>query len=549
MLSSGSASFTFSWARLIVSLSIRKALPFLIAILAFAARVIPGPRTIDDAFITFRYARSILAGTGFAYNPGEHILGTTTPLYTLLMAGIGTVTGRVDAPFPWIALLVNALADVLACILLWRIGRQIGTEGAGFFAAAAWAIAPFSVTFAIGGMETSVYVALLLLIIWAFMQGNLLLTGAASILAYLTRPDALILISLIFAYLIIRYLQGERHSALWLGFAIFLVIFAGWSAFSWINFGTILPHSITAKSMAYQLKPEEGLIRLLQHYATPFMDETAFGGLGTGYGLFLYPFLAVVGSVAAIKINRKSIVWISYPWVYFILFAAFNPLIFRWYLTPPLPVYILLICTGGAKALQMIGTRIFRGALEYKKVSRMAGINILFGMLPLFLLGRTWQIHPDHGPDRPAPDMAYIQLELLYRQAAEILAPSIQPGDVLAAGDVGVLGFDTGAQILDTVGLNTPQAAIYYPADPDIYTINYAIPQGLILDNRPDFVVILEVYGRKGLLQSDAFIQDYRLVEKIPTDIYGSDGMLIFARADGLTASGIGLVKGIDSAP
>lgn len=465
------------------------------------------------------------------------------------MAGIGTVTGRVDAPFPWIALLVNALADVLACILLWRIGRQIGTEGAGFFAAAAWAIAPFSVTFAIGGMETSVYVALLLLIIWAFMQGNLLLTGAASILAYLTRPDALILISLIFAYLIIRYLQGERHSALWLGFAIFLVIFAGWSAFSWINFGTILPHSITAKSMAYQLKPEEGLIRLLQHYATPFMDETAFGGLGTGYGLFLYPFLAVVGSVAAIKINRKSIAWITYPWVYFITFAAFNPLIFRWYLTPPLPVYILLICTGGAKALQMIGTRIFRGALEYKKVSRMAGINILLGMLPLFLLGRTWQIHPDHGPDRPAPDMAYIQLELLYRQAAEILAPSIQPGDVLAAGDVGVLGFDTGAQILDTVGLNTPQAAIYYPADPDIYTINYAIPQGLILDNRPDFVVILEVYGRKGLLQSDAFIQDYRLVEKIPTDIYGSDGMLIFARADRLAASSIGLVKGIGSAP
>jgi hypothetical protein len=46
----------------------------------------------------------------------------------------------------------------------------------------------------------------------------------------------------------------------------------------------------------------------------------------------------------------------------------------------------------------------------------------------------------------------------------------------------------------------------------------------------PDFVVILEVYGREGLLKDPRFIRGYVLRKVIPTDIYGSQGMLIFQR-------------------
>ena len=134
--------------------------------------------------------------------------------------------------------------------------------------------------------------------------------------------------------------------------------------------------------------------------------------------------------------------------------------------------------------------------------------------------------------------MAWYKLELLYRQAAETLAPEIRRASdrpaslppTLAAGDVGVLGFYSGAQILDTVGLNSPQSTSYYPVDPAFYVINYAIPPDLILDEQPDYIVILEVYGRGGLLKNSRFWQQYALRQKIPTDIYGSDGMLILER-------------------
>jgi len=40
-------------------------------------------QTVDDPFITFRYARNLLAGLGPVFNPGEHVEGFTSPLHLL----------------------------------------------------------------------------------------------------------------------------------------------------------------------------------------------------------------------------------------------------------------------------------------------------------------------------------------------------------------------------------------------------------------------------------------------------------------------------------
>jgi hypothetical protein len=122
------------------------AFPAILVAIVVLARLIPGPRTIDDSYITFRYAHNLLAGQGFTYNPGEAVLGTTTPLYTLLMVGLGALTGGSEAPFDRLALLVNIVADAATALLLWRLGCRLGFERAGTAAALAWAVAPFSVS-------------------------------------------------------------------------------------------------------------------------------------------------------------------------------------------------------------------------------------------------------------------------------------------------------------------------------------------------------------------------------------------------------------------
>ncbi len=497
-------------------------LPWLLAALVFTARVIPGPRTIDDAFITFRYARNLLGGAGLVFNPGEHVLGTTTPFYALWMALLGSLTGGVQAPFPWLALLTNALSDALTAWLIMRLARRVGYPWAGYAFAAAWAVAPWSVTFAIGGMETSVYILWLTLAALAYAEGRWTLAFLAGGLSLLTRPDALILLLPLGA----DYLWRQRHTPFKQRLRPLLPgagLVLAWAGFATAYYGSPIPHSLVAKQQVYHLAPIEATIRLIQHYASPFWLYRVFSPRFFAVGMVLWGFLFFVGARALSRRQPRLWVWLAFPWLYFAAFALAHPLIFRWYLTPPLPPYMFGILTG----VVVLAARISSPGL--RRAALLIGLLIVPVCAPL----STWQIHPRHGRDRPAPEMAWYALELLYHRAAAFLSPRLQPDPLaytIAAADVGVLGYDTQARILDLAGLNSPESLRFFPLPESAYVINYAVPAEAIRTMHPDYIVILEVYGRKTLLQAPWFWQEYTLLADFPTDIYGSRGMLIFGR-------------------
>jgi len=43
----------------------------------------------DDAYITYRYSMNMSSGSGLVYNQGEKVYGCSTPLYALLLSGLG----------------------------------------------------------------------------------------------------------------------------------------------------------------------------------------------------------------------------------------------------------------------------------------------------------------------------------------------------------------------------------------------------------------------------------------------------------------------------
>jgi hypothetical protein len=505
--------------------------PICLITLALGVRFIPGARTIDDAFITFRYAQNLLAGSGLVFNPGEQVLGTTTPLYALIITVLALPFGGANAPFPSLALVVNALADAATCLLLWQIGKRLGSERSGLIAALVWAVAPYSVTFAIGGLETSVVVFLLAFTVWAYLTDHLVLTALSAAFALLARPDALILVGSLLLDRSWRAFHEPRKPIRCGELLAFLIPLALWGAIATIYFGSPLPHSIMAKLAVYRLQPWDSLIRLLQHYATPFNESLWGGSLLIGIGLVLYPVLFIIGARRALKVDSRVLAWTLYPWLYFLAFSLPNPLLFRWYLTPPLPSLIFFILLGLETVLMAIlrtrGTdsRPRSSHPEWKRV-----LITLVMLLPLVSTLNAWELHPDHGANRPAPKMAFIKLELLYGEVADLLKGQIQPGETLAAGDVGVLGYRTGANVLDTVGLNSPVSLQYYPVAAEDYVINYAVPADLILNQQPAYAVFLEAYIRNTLLKNERFSKEYELIRKWPTDLYGSDGLLLFKR-------------------
>ncbi|HSR31894.1 MAG TPA: hypothetical protein VLY63_15120, partial [Anaerolineae bacterium] len=471
--------------------------------------------------------RNLAEGLGFVYNPGQLVLCTTTPLYTLLMSS-SWLAGLYDLPA--VAVAVNTLADAGTAALLYGLGLRLSRSRiVAVGAALAWALSPMSVTFAIGGMETEIVIFFLVASFAAYVAGRSRLSAALMALAVLTRPDTLIAAGLLFADMGLRPLlarDGGLPAARlrrlpWAEVAIFGALLLPWVIFATAYFGSPLPQSVQAKVRAYHLEPFSALTRLLQHLSTPFFEHEIFGRFWPALGLPLYLILYLVGGLRQVRSAARALPLLLYPLAYVVVFSAANPLIFRWYLAPPLPFYFLGILIGFHAILTDLARR-----LRWERAGAWAtGLGIALLLLSTL---NVYSLHPDHGPDRPAPDMAWFKLELLYRQAAEQIRPHLRPGDVVAAGDIGAVGWYTGAPILDTVGLISPEAVPYYPLDPSFLVITYAMAPDLIRDLEPRYIVALEVYVRESLLSASWFADTYAVAEKLDTDIYGSDGMLIF---------------------
>ncbi len=506
---------------------------FLIIVVALLARIIPQPRTVDDAFITFRYSRNLVEGEGFVYNPDSKVLGTTTPLYALTMAGFGAAFGE---DYPWYALAVNAVADTLSVILLVMIGHYLtGSRRAGLLVGTLWAVAPFSVTFAIGGMETSVH-NLWMIAAWAAYldQRRGGWVGAFAALGILTRPDALIWVGpLLLHQLAMAWWKRDSQASLWdwlpwRDYLAGLILGLPWVIFAAWYFGSPLPHTVNTKSVVYLVDSTQALIRLLQHYSTPFHQHIILGVvIGVVLGLFLFPALALIGLRAVTKRVPAALPILTYPWLYFAVFAIQNPLIFRWYLTPPLPAYFLAIVAGGLALLAAFESLVIAGHL------RRVGVGL--AMVSVVFLLSDWTLRPDHGPDRPAPEMAFHELELFYEQMAQRLVEEqgVGPDTLVAVGDIGAVGFHTNARILDTVGLVTKELNQYYSRELQdeivVDDANYAIPPQMIFDYQPEYLVVMADFVTGGLEQDPRFEEQYALLYSIETEYYG-DEMRVYQR-------------------
>jgi hypothetical protein len=526
-------------------------------LIAVIARALPGPRTIDDAFITFRYSRNIVEGQGFVYNPGVHTLGTTTPLFTLIMAAISAVTGGQD--FQWYAIIVSAVADAITAALLFLLTkRATGSTMFGIVVGVLWGISPRSVTFAVGGMETSINILWMVAAVWCYTSDDavgvqhiseataplypnkLIWMGIFAGLGLITRIDSALWIAPLFAYQWFEHLRASnkginplsprilRYIPLQTWLACLITI-APWFIFSTYYFGSPIPNSINAKTVAYVMTPGTAFVTLaLGTFSVPFFETQLFPLAARGIAgivfMALYFLFSLLSFIYAWRKARRLLPFLMYPWLYLAVFSIINPLIFRWYVLPPLPALTLGIVCG---IWSIIGN---------EKIQRFApAIASVIGVFWIAGSLNVWTLHPDHGLDRPAPIMAWHLIELYYEQIGTQLAEeyAVTTETRLASADIGAIGYFSRATIVDTVGLVTPELRRYYPNPPELIAPdqNYAVPPQLILDTQPQYFVTMEGFVRLGLQQNATFNTDYTLLHEIETDFYGT-GMLLYGRTE-----------------
>ena len=243
--------------------------------------------TIDDAYISLRYAQNLTRGEGLVFNPGERVEGYTNFLWVLVAAGAMAL--RASPELSLVAVSVLAVS-VLAVHAVRRARALAGDEPtapgglpAGVFTGALLATSTGLALHANGGLESVAYAALLTLAGSALVDGRARAFAALTSLAFLTRPEAALLGLLGTAWLLRRPRRAETLRDTVGVFALALGPYLAWKLW---YYGALLPNTLHAK------RPE---LEVGLRYVSPFV---AWGG-------------ALLGAAALVSVSAPTSLAVS----------------------------------------------------------------------------------------------------------------------------------------------------------------------------------------------------------------------------------------------
>jgi len=378
--------------------------------------------TIDDAYISFRYARNLADGLGLVYNPGEAVEGYTNFLWTMILAG-GMKLG-IDPHI--VSKVLGAAAAMGVLVLTYRLANRLAPLRT-LPCLATWMLAssmPLS-AYAVLGLETSAFVFLVLLgVWWMFLEverdSPIPWSGLVFALAGLTRPEAPLFIGLPMLLLGRGFFSRQNRLRAVLCGGPLLVHLLWRHAY----YGAWLPSTLAAKTGDLHQQLDRGGTYLS-------------GYLETGGPIV---FFAIYGlAIGLVKRHRElvSLGAITCTWLLYVLLVGGDWMSYHRFLAPAEPFLFVLVGVG------------IRRIVEVHDAA--ATLAVL-----LFSLYAGW-IRLDHLGDA---QKVLVKEEMRYwtntaGQAAEWLATRARPGYV-AIGDIGYVGYRTNYPILDLLGLVDP---------------------------------------------------------------------------------------------
>ncbi len=420
---------------------------------------------LDDGWIHQTYARNLAQTGQLAYVPGQVSAGSTAPLWTLLLA-LGYL---LRLPYLLWAFLLGGLcllATAVAAMALWQQlwpQQHSTTWAVGLPLVLTWQL----VWTAVSGMETPLFIALALFILWLYVRlaqaaqpswALVALLGFSTALLILTRPEGLVLLMLIAvawlsgSWKIKDRGQGTARIA-WLRLtAVFLLAtllpLIPYFLFNYQTSGTLWPNTLYAKQAEYAAELARPFAARLAQLLYFSLGGAAEGWRGmSGAQLLLLPGLLWATWLALRTDWQAKRLLFTLP----LLWAGGHIFLYAWrlpvtyqhgrYLLAALPIWLLYGLAGWQMLLQ-----IMPGNGRLARILPLAA-RLTFALLLLFylLLGATAY----------ATDVAFIEGEMV--ATALWLAQNTHPDDLIAAHDIGAIGYFAQRPLLDLAGLISPE--------------------------------------------------------------------------------------------
>lgn len=459
------------------------------------------PLVVDDAFITYRYARNLASGQGLVYNPGQAVLSTTAPLFALALAA-----GSLVWPdLPALANTLSAAALGIAALLLFLLARREGKPWVGALAALLLSASPL--LWLSLGLETTTFLALAMGAILAYRCRCLHLSAALLALAVLTRGDGAILAAILCADWILRWLSRRRPAGAESGLSIrqavgaalvFLAVAAPLLVWLAWQFGSPLPATLSAKQAQSRLGitgfyPHTTYLEGLWILLRGRLDQTWV------YLLFFPAVLAGLPGLRRATWVRPIVAWGAAHLLGYTLLGV-TP--YYWYYASLVPALVCLAALGIGEC-----AGILRRALQRRSPARWLGWTAValwtLALLGSFCLSDGAMIRALRGPV-PSPEdrVSKVLPEAkgdVYRRVGEWLRDNTAADATLGVTEVGVMGYYSGRTTIDFLGLIEPGVSRALVRG----DLSYAL-----LQHQPDYLALTAVSPLYAYdIQSDPWFQ------------------------------------------
>jgi hypothetical protein len=459
----GCENIIFRWACEIVK--ILKRIPPLALVLTLAAllriawKLYTG-YTFEDAFITFRYANNLAEGLGFVYNPGVRVLGTTTPLFALLMAGwellfLGT---------PVVGSAVFGLAAGLTAIaLVWALLDGLGLEKPlRLLTALLLALSDKLWVRDMGGMETPLVICVMAASLLLLASSRPGWAGALGGVLIWLRIDGVVWVGLLAAA------DGLISRRLPLKFLLSAALtFLPWAVFATLYFGSPLPHTVFAKQVAYAtgmpplLDRAAALLRGLTPFFLPYIPPQVVQWVGAATLL-----VAALGAAA----NRRR------PWLLVLpafCLAEFVRLVFTGatfesrYFAPLVWALIVLFGLGLGALWRLVSAR--------ARLPRRSGAFalLLYTVVSLSFSARLFPANRE---------TQHFVFDSSLKLAGQWLERNTPPGATVFLEPLGYAGYYANRVMIDEVGLVSPRVVEWKKQGLDRYAMAAALA--------PDYIIL-----------------------------------------------------------
>jgi len=382
--------------------------------------------TVDDAFISFRYAKNFVDGHGLVFNPGERVEGYTNFLWVILSAF--SLWLSLDAAVFMKIIGLIAGAGMIAAVVRFA-PKPDRFRPLVYFAPILLAVNPSFAVWATGGLETPLFACL---ITWGLLlaadgigkDGLPPSSGVLLGLAAWARPEGVLIGAFVFVGAVVPGLKNRistRKAAIWL--LAFAAVYLPYFIWRFSYYGALFPNTFYAKVDLGGSQVLRGLV-----YGHRFMA-------GMGYWL-LAGLLGLIWTKRARFVRFLGSVLIFY--VLYVIYIGGDGLPMYRFFVPILGIFFILVAQGAAGWLDRWG--------RWKPIRPVTAVGLI--------LAAAYSIIPSyHGPDYDyvVQDRAEVDSWI---EIGQWFKANANPDASIAVIPAGAIPYYSELKTIDMLGLN-----------------------------------------------------------------------------------------------